>query len=80
MRNTDWSEFMTWLDEPQRYVVTAMAEGLNLNAQTGHLRVSPPAVCSRRETIAKRAKAFWGEGVLAEVQEQPLWRRQAEHR
>jgi hypothetical protein len=68
------------LDGRQQYIAMATAGGESVNHQAEHLKVSPPAVCSRKDTIAKRAKAFWGNGVLADVQMQPLWRRAAEQR
>jgi hypothetical protein len=80
VRNTDWSAFMTLLDGPQQYIVRATAEGQSVNDQAEHLKVSAPAVCSRRQTVARRARCFWGDSVLTDVQAQPLWRRQAEQR
>jgi DNA-directed RNA polymerase specialized sigma24 family protein len=80
MRNTDWSEFMALLDAPQRYIVRATAEGESYIGQAAQLKVSPPAITQRKDTIARRARAFWGESVLADVQVQPLWRRTAEQR
>jgi len=80
VRNTDWKEFMTMLDAPQRYIVRATAEGESVSHQAEHLKVSPPAVCSRKDTIARKARRFWGDDVLADVQVRPLWRRAAEQR
>ena len=80
VRNADWGEFMTVLDAPQRYIVKATAEGESYIDQADQLKVSPSAITQRRQTIAKRARRFWGDEVLADVQVQPLWRRQAEQR
>ena len=44
------------------------------------LNVTPSAITQRRQTIARRARSFWGDSVLAEVQILPFWRRQAEQR
>jgi hypothetical protein len=76
VRNADWSEFMTVLDAPQRYIVMATAEGESYMGQAAQLKVTPSAITQRKDTIAKRARAFWGESVLADVQTQPLWRRE----
>ena len=80
VRNTDWAEFMTLLEPLQQYIVKATAEGESYTEQAAQLKVSPAAITQRRDTIAKRARRFWGDGVLADVQAQPLWRRQAEQR
>ena len=80
VRNTDWGEFMGRLSERQRYIVKATAEGESYSGQAARLRVSPAAITQRRHTIARRARQFWGESVLADVQMLPLWRRQAEQR
>ena len=78
VRNTDWNEFLTLLEEPQQYIVRATAAGESVNDQAAKLKVSAPAICSRRQTVARRARCFWGDSVLADVQAQPLWRRQVE--
>jgi len=65
------------LDERQPYIVRATAEGESVNQQASHLKVSPPAITQRKDTIARRARQFWGDGVLTDVQALPLWRRQA---
>ena len=80
VRNTDWGEFMGKLDNRQRYIVRATAEGESVNHQAEELKMSPSAVCQRRDTIGRRARRFWGESVLEDVQVLPLWRRQAEQR
>lgn len=80
VRNADWGEFMTWLDDRQRHIVRATAEGQSCTSQAAHLGISAPAITQRRQTIARRARAFWGDAVLADVQAQPLWRRQLEQR
>ena len=76
VRNTDWGEFMSMLDGRQQYIVMATAEGQSVNSQAEELKVSAPAVCQRRDTIGRRARRFWGDGLLADVQAQPLWRRE----
>jgi hypothetical protein len=76
VRNADWSEFMTMLDGPQQYILKATAEGQSVNSQAEELKVSAPAVCQRRDTIGRRARRFWGDSVLADVQTLPLWRRE----
>ena len=58
----------------------ATAEGESYMGQAAQLKVSPAAVTQRKDTIAKRARQFWGESVLADVQVQPMWRRQAGQR
>jgi hypothetical protein len=58
----------------------SIAEGESYTGQAAHLRVTPSAITQRKDTIAKRATAFWGDEVLADAQAQPLWRRQAEQR
>ena len=80
VRNTDWAEFMTMLDGPQQYIVRATAEGESYMGQAAQLKVTPSAITQRRQTIAKRARAFWGDQVLADAQVLPLWRRQAGQR
>ena len=67
IRNADWSEFLCLLEAPQQYIVRATAEGQSVNQQAEHLRVGPSAVCSRRATIAKRARQFWGDSVLEDA-------------
>ena len=80
-RSADWGEFMAMLDGPQRYIVQATAQGERVMDQAASLGVSPPAVCQRRDTIAKRARSFWGDAVLEDAGSMPLWRRQqAQHR
>ena len=79
VRTTDWAEFMLLLEPPQRYIVTAMARGERLTEQAAALQVSPSAVCQRRDTIGKYARAFWGSTVLKDAESLPLWRRQAQH-
>ena len=69
---------MAMLDGRQQYIVKATAEGESYMGQAAHLKVSPAAITQRRHTIAKRARQFWGEAVLADAQMQPLWRRQGE--
>jgi DNA-directed RNA polymerase specialized sigma24 family protein len=75
-RNADWNEFMTMLDGRQQYIVRATAEGESYMGQAARLGVSPSAITQRRDTIAKRARAFWGESVLQDAERMPLWRRQ----
>jgi DNA-directed RNA polymerase specialized sigma24 family protein len=76
VRNTDWSEFMAMLDGRQQYIVRATAEGESYMGQAAHLKVSPSAITQRCDTIAKRARQFWGDEVLADVQVLPVWRRE----
>jgi hypothetical protein len=76
VRNTDWGEFMSRLDGRQRYIVTATAEGESYMSQADHLRVTPSPITQHRDAIARRARAFWGDEVLAGVQRLPLWRRE----
>ena len=76
VRNSDWGEFMSMLDGRQQYIVRATAGGERLTDQATQLKVTPSAVCQRRDTIAKRARAFWGESVLQDAERMPLWRRQ----
>ena len=64
------------LDEPQQYIVRATAQGESYMGQAARLKISPSAITQRKDTIAKLARAFWGETVLADVQAQPLWRRE----
>jgi DNA-directed RNA polymerase specialized sigma24 family protein len=80
VRNTDWREFMTMLDGRQQYIVKATAEGESYTGQAAQLKVSPSAITQRCDTIAKRARAFWGDSVLQDVEIMPLWRRQAQQR
>jgi hypothetical protein len=80
VRNADWGQFMTMLDGRQRYIVKATAEGESYMGKAAHLRVTPAAITQRKDTIAKRARAFWGDGVLADAGVLPLWQRQAEQR
>ena len=40
------------------------------------LKVSPSAITQRKDTIARRARQFWGESVIADVQALPPWRRE----
>jgi hypothetical protein len=53
-------------------------------AYTEEQWIIPPSVAcyitQRCDTIAKRARQFWGDGVLEDVQRLRLWRRQAEQR
>jgi DNA-directed RNA polymerase specialized sigma24 family protein len=79
-RNTDWAEFMTMLDGRQQYIVKATAEGESYSGQAAQLKISPSAITQRRQTIARRARQFWGESVIADAQVLPLWRREAEQR
>jgi hypothetical protein len=76
VRNTDWGEFMGRLSERQRYIVRSIAEGESYSGQAARLKVSPAAITQRRQTIAPRAREFWGDEVLADVQVLPLWRRE----
>ena len=64
------------LDGRQQYIVKGTAEGESYMGQAAQLKVTPSAITQRKDTIAKRARAFWGESVLADVQTQPLWRRE----
>jgi hypothetical protein len=77
-RNSDWGQFMAMLDGRQQYIVKATAEGESYTGQAARLKVSPAAITQRRHTIAKRAREFWGESVLADAGMLPLWRRQAD--
>ena len=79
-RNSDWAECMSMLDGRQQYIVRATAEGESYMGQAAQLKVTPSAITQRRQTIAKRARAFWGDQVLADAQVLPLWRRQAGQR
>jgi hypothetical protein len=78
VRNADWGEFMAMLDGGQQCIVKATAEGESYMGQAARLGVTPSAITQRKDTIARRAKAFWGDEVLEDVQVQPLWRREAE--
>jgi DNA-directed RNA polymerase specialized sigma24 family protein len=80
VRNTDWREFMTMLDGRQQYIVKATAEGESYTGQAAQLKVSPSAITQRRDTIARRARSFWGDSVLQDAEIMPLWRRQAQQR
>jgi hypothetical protein len=71
---------MTMLDGRQQYIVKATAEGESYTGQAAQLEVSPSAITQRCDTIAKRARAFWGDSVLQDVEIMPLWRRQAQQR
>lgn len=45
-------------------------------AQASQLKISPSAITQRQHTIARRARRFWGDEVLADVQVLALWRRE----
>ena len=40
----------------------------------------PSSITQRRDTIARRARSFWGDSVLQDAEIMPLWRRQAQQR
>lgn len=67
---------MSMLDGRQQYIVRATAEGESYMGQAARLGVSPSAITQRCDTIARRARQFWGDGVIADAQAQPLWRRE----
>ena len=67
---------MALLDGRQQYILKATAEAENYTGQAARLGVSPAAITQRRQTIAKRARAFWGDEVLADAGSMPLWRRE----
>jgi hypothetical protein len=71
---------MARLSERQQYIVRSIAEGESYMGQAAHLRVTPSAITQRRHSIAKRARRFWGDEVLADAGMLPLWRRQTEKR
>jgi hypothetical protein len=75
-----WQEFLQLLEEPQQYIVRATAAGERYIGQAAQLKVTPSAITQRRRTIARKARRFWGDGVLEDVQMLPLWRRQGEQR
>jgi hypothetical protein len=79
-RNLDWSEFMTGLTASQQEVVWATASGFGTNAVAARLGVSPPRITQQKRTVAEKAVRFWGDDVLVEAQEKPLWRRQIQCR
>jgi hypothetical protein len=52
----------------QQYIVRATAEGESYMGQAARLGVSPSAITQRRDTIVKRARAFWGKSVLQDAE------------
>ena len=73
VRSMDWSEFVSGLTRPQQQVVWATATGFGTNAQADLLKVSPPHITQQKRAVAAKATGFWGDTVLQDVGERPLW-------
>ena len=74
-RNLDWSEFVTGLTSRQQRVLWATATGFRGNEQATALKVSAPRITELKRTIAARVEKFWGDAVLRDVTDKPLWRK-----
>ena len=75
VRELDWSEFMSELTSRQQQVVWATVTGFSGKEQARSMGVSAPRVTEHKCAIAKRATQFWGETVLQDAGDTPLWRK-----
>ena len=75
VREIDWSEFMAGLSADQQQVVMETAAGFGTKTQAAIRGVSPSAISQQKRTVARQARGFWGETVLQDAGEKPVWQR-----
>ena len=75
VRNLDWTEFTGGLEPIQRQVLRDTAVGYSTGEQAVRQGITAPAVVCRKRVVARRARAFWGESVLTDAADTPLWRK-----
>ncbi len=75
MRHIDWAQFWAGLDDKERYVVQATAVGDMGIDQAKHLGMTPAGVVYVKRRVANKARAFWGDGILADLSHRPAWLR-----
>lgn len=72
-RDLDWSEFNAGLDDADKDVLLHTAEGWSGTELAQELRVSCPRISQRKREIGLKLKERWGNNILGQIQEQPLW-------
>lgn len=73
-RSLDWKEFMAGCTDRQQLILTAIATGDSQKSVATALNVSAPRVCQLRDGLAYDIREHFGEMILAEAMEQPVWR------
>jgi hypothetical protein len=75
VRGMDWSAFVATLTPAQQQVVCDTAAGYGTKVQAQKMGISCPRITEQKRTIGKHARKFWGESVLQDAIEKPLWRK-----
>lgn len=73
-RRLDWDAVMPRLNDRQRGVLLATAEGRGPGEIAAQLHVSAPRVCQLREALGAYIVEAWSGNGLEEAIAQPVWR------
>ena len=79
-RRMEWAEFIDELTPEQHQVVRDTAAGYGTGEQAERMDITAPAVVCRKRTVARRAREFWGDEVLNDTADTPLWRKSLRYR
>jgi hypothetical protein len=74
-RRLDWHEFLETQDDREKTILHDLAHGNSLQKTAAKLNVSAPRITQLKDRIGRKIKARMGDGILADVSEQPLWRK-----
>jgi hypothetical protein len=74
-RRLDWDGFLGTQDSRSRAILHDLAVGNGLSRTAAKLKVSPPRVTQLKDRIGRDIRHHMGDAVLAEIAEEPLWRR-----
>ena len=74
-RRCDWDRFLGTQDSRSRTILHDLAVGNGLSRTAAKLKVSPPRVTQLKDRIGRDIRHHMGDAVLAEIAEEPLWRR-----
>ncbi len=80
IRHLDWSGFTLDLDQRKQRILTGTAAGFAVKELATEINVSPPRIVQLKREIAADARGYWGESVLQDAGERPVWRREQEQR
>jgi len=73
-RDIDWQELESHLDCRERGVVEGLAAGHGSSELSRRYGVSAPRITQIKDHIADEITGRWGEDVLEQVSEEPIWR------
>jgi hypothetical protein len=74
-RRCDWDRFLGTQDSRSRTILHDLAVGNGLSRTAAKLKVSPPRVTQLKDRIGRDIRHHMGDAILAEIADEPLWRR-----